>query len=218
MRSSVVFAGALVLLLFVLGLESLEPLSQEIDRPSRTDALPVERGPLYAAHLMAPAGLLAVAGLIGATAASVFEPRLTPAAFALAVPTVWAGATGAVVTTVSDAPPLPENADITLTGRDKSDQSMTIPPEFAGFATTFAVLVPLLISTVAAVPLLILRISFDGAGTDPVGGVVRSNIGLLLAVAAVVAWVVWRDRIRTRVRKFFLEGREQYAASGGRLT
>ena len=43
------------LMLFVLGLEVMEPLSQEIDQPDRTDSLPIERGELLVRHLIAPA-------------------------------------------------------------------------------------------------------------------------------------------------------------------
>ena len=43
------------LMLFLLGLEAMEPLSQEIDQPDRTDSLPIERGELLVRHLIAPA-------------------------------------------------------------------------------------------------------------------------------------------------------------------
>ena len=39
------------LMLFLLGLEAMEPLSQEIDQPDRTDSLPIERGELLVRHL-----------------------------------------------------------------------------------------------------------------------------------------------------------------------
>ena len=59
--SSLLFLLGLLAALFLLGMETIEPLSQEIDRPDRTDGLPIDRGLLYAHHLVAPAVLLAAA-------------------------------------------------------------------------------------------------------------------------------------------------------------
>ncbi|MEO5725075.1 MAG: hypothetical protein ABIQ39_07225, partial [Ilumatobacteraceae bacterium] len=57
-------------LLFMLGLEAMEPLSQEVDQPDRTDSLPVVRGDLMMRHLAAPAVALIPFALIGAIAAT----------------------------------------------------------------------------------------------------------------------------------------------------
>ena len=56
--SSPLFGLLLLGALFFAGLESLEPLSQEIDRPDITDSFPIERGWIYAHHLVASAVLL----------------------------------------------------------------------------------------------------------------------------------------------------------------
>ncbi len=60
--ASPLFALLLLGAIFVLGLESIEALSQEVDRADRTDGLPIDRGWIYANHLLAPAILLAVTG------------------------------------------------------------------------------------------------------------------------------------------------------------
>ena len=67
--SSLLFLLGLLATLFLLGMETIEPLSQEIDRPERTDGLPIDRGLLYAHHLVAPAALLAGAAIIAAATA-----------------------------------------------------------------------------------------------------------------------------------------------------
>ncbi|MCU0261835.1 MAG: DUF6297 family protein, partial [Ilumatobacteraceae bacterium] len=69
---------------FVLGLDAIEPLSQEIDRADRTDALPVERGRLHLELLVGPAVLIAVVSLAGGAVVAVLEPGTTAAALALA--------------------------------------------------------------------------------------------------------------------------------------
>ena len=47
---------AMGILLFLIGLEAVEPLSQEIDQPGLTDGLPIERGRLHVNLLVASAG------------------------------------------------------------------------------------------------------------------------------------------------------------------
>ena len=92
--ASPLFALLLLAAIFVLGLESIEALSQEVDRADRTDGLPIDRGWIFANHLVAPAVLLAVTGIVSATTASILEPKHVVAAFAVAVPVLWGGALG----------------------------------------------------------------------------------------------------------------------------
>jgi hypothetical protein len=170
--------------LFAMSLELLEPLSQEIDHPDRTDGLPVARDLVLAGHLIAPGLVVIPFALVGAGVVALLEPAAAAAAFALCIPIAWVGACGAVVSTVRDAPdPVARNAPWT-------------PPEFAGFGTALRIIVPLAVSTIAAVPVLVLRESPD-AGT-----VVRSGVALILVGAACVWWVARRQRWRTALRSF----------------
>jgi hypothetical protein len=75
---AIIVAG---LAMFVVGLDAVEPLSQEVDQPDRTDALPVERGLLMTKHLIVPA----ITMIIG-------------------VPVVLAGVAGASINAVKGAP------------------------------------------------------------------------------------------------------------------
>jgi len=188
---------------FLVGMESLEPLSQEIDRPDRTEALPVDRGWLYAHHLVASAVLLAGAGFIGAVAATIAEPSYAAAAFALAVPVAFLGATGPVVTTVMDASAPVAIASTTITGSPRGQESPFSLPEFAGAATAFKTIAPVVISASAVVPVLLMRYEAS------IGTVVRAAVGAALFLAAVVIWVRRRDRLAVRIREFFAEGRAQ---------
>ena len=94
--------------LYLLGLDAIEPLSQEIDHPDYSDATPQKRGWLHVRHFAAPAVALVPFALVGAATVALVEPDHALAALALAVPVTWAGATGSIVSVVRDAPSLVE--------------------------------------------------------------------------------------------------------------
>lgn len=206
--SSWLFLVLLVGAVFLLGLEALEPLAQEVDRPDITDGLPVPRGWLYAHHLVAPAGLLAVAAIIGASAATVVEPDHAIAAFTLAVPVAWAGAIGAIVTTVGDAPDPPTLATTTLTGAERGVESPFSLPEFAGFSSVGKAAIPIVLSAIAAGPVAAMRLQPEPAT------VWRSVLGVTLCLVVTIWWVVRRDRWSASIRDFFAAGRAAPAPAG----
>jgi hypothetical protein len=197
--ASPLFGLLLLGALFFVGLESLEPLSQEIDRPDLTDAIPVERGWIYVHHLVASAVLLVAVALVGAAVAVAVDPDLGAMAFAVAVPMVWAGATGAVVVTVLDAPTAP--SPTTLLGTPRDAETSLVPPEFTGFSTAVRTLLPIVISAVGTAPVFVARFADDAASVG------RSLVGLALFTAFVVLWVRRRDPWGTKVRAFMEEGR-----------
>jgi hypothetical protein len=171
-------------LLFLLGLEALEPVSQEVDHPERTDGLVHDRGWLLL-HLAVPSlGALVAPAIAGAAVVAALEPGAAAAAFAVAVPVAWLGAAGGLVSVVRDAPDPAAN------------ESVLVPPEVAGMGNVLRALVPLVLSTAAALPVLALRES-PGPGT-----VVRAVLGLLLALGLLAWWVLRRDEWRRRWRAF----------------
>lgn len=191
----------MVAAVFLLGLETIEPLSQEIDRPDLTDTIPRPRGWVFANHLVAPAGLLVAAGLIGAGAATIVQPDHAAAAFALAIPLAWAGAMGGVVATVKDAPDPPSIANISVTGADRGAESPFALPEFAGFKSVGVGALPVVFSAISAIPVLALRFE-PGVST-----VWRSMLGVALCLVVMVWWVIRRDRWAVSMREFFAAGR-----------
>jgi hypothetical protein len=205
--ASLLFLVGLLGALFLLGMESIEPLSQEIDRPDITDSLPIDRGQLFALHLFAPAALLAIAGAVGATAAAAIRPEHAAAAFAIALPTVWAGALGPVIGAVRDAPSPIAVADTTLLGAPRDVEVSFVPPEFAGFSNAFATFMPVVISAIGLLPLVAMRAD-PGAETA-----VRCAVGLVLVVGAAILWIRRRDVWGVKIRAFFEAGREQKAAA-----
>ncbi|MEO6571504.1 MAG: DUF6297 family protein [Ilumatobacteraceae bacterium] len=167
------------LLLFVMGLDLIEPLSQEIDHPDLTDDLPVESGWLHLRLLVGPALVAILPALAGAAACAVVEPRTLPAAFALAVPLCWAGMTGSIVNAVRD--------DASIAG----GESLLVPPEMAGMKNVIVMLVPLVVSSIATVSILALRARPD----------VRTGIQMVVTIAGYLAafgwWIHKRADLRT---------------------
>jgi hypothetical protein len=204
MRGTSPALAATALALFVLGLEAMEPLSQEIDQPDRTDALPVERGDLLVRHLLAPAvALVPFAAIAGAAAVLTVGSggAIAPAAV-LAVPTVLAGAAGGVVSIVRDAAD-PVRAD--------AGPTMMLP-EMAGLSMVLKVLVPLLVSGLGVSSVLLVRAAVTD-GTDATAAALRGAIGSVLVVVLVATWVRLRDRVKRRFRAFMAEGRAAYTGS-----
>lgn len=195
-----------MLAIFVLGLEIMEPLSQEVDQPDRTASFPIERGHLMLRHLAAPAVALVpfafVAGVVAVTidAVSTDASRVAPAAATAAIltlPTLLAGAAGATVSIVRDAPdPVPSG-----------NQDAFMPPEMAGFSTVLKTALPLIVPLLAALAVLPVRAALATGPEAVLGAATRMALGLILAVAAVTAWVRHRDRIRRKIRAFMDEGR-----------
>ena len=182
------------LMLFLLGLEAMEPLSQEVDQPDRTDSLPIERGELLARHLIAPAiALIPFAVITAAAAVAVLGTRAIEPAAILALPTVLAGAAGGVVSIVRDTP------DPT-----KSTQAF-VPPEMAGISSAFRVGLPILVSALAACTVLLVRHAAT-LHTSIVGGAIRGAVGASLLVVFIAFWVLRRDRWRRKFRQFMSDG------------
>jgi hypothetical protein len=197
------------LLSFVLGLEVLEPLSQEVDQPDRTDSFPIERGDLMVRHLVAPAVVLLPFALIGLAVATAILANLHDGpglggslgvGALVALATAYGGAAGSTVSVVRDAPdPMSTN-----------NQEMFLPPEMAGITTSLRMLIPLVVSGIGALSVLLVRAALRGPDPSAVlGTAIRTAVGVVLLCAAVVMWVRKRDAFRRWWRGFVAEGRAQ---------
>jgi hypothetical protein len=193
-------------ILFVLGLEAMEPLSQEVDQPDRTDSLPIERGDLMVRHLAAPAVALIPFGLVGgiagaATTAGRFGWKGSLAVAAIVcIPTILGGAAGSVVSIMRDAPdPL-----------SSSTQQAFLPPEMAGITTVLRMAIPLVVSAAGTLNILLIRQAAQ-RGDSTVGAALRGGLGTLLIVIATAWWVRKRDDLRKALREFTSNGRNYTA-------
>ncbi len=199
--SSPLFSLLLLGCIFFVGLESIEALSQEVDRADITDSIPLDRGWIYANHLVAPAALLVIVGVVGALTATILDPDHALAAFALMVPVAWGGALGPIVATVNDAPATASAADMTLMGTPRNTETSMVPPEFAGFSTVVSTLLPVVISCVGILPVVVMRL-------DPTASTgARASIAVAIATVLTVMWVRNRDTWTAKIRNFFAEGR-----------
>ena len=157
---------------FVLGLEVMEPLSQEVDQADLADGLPVDRGELMARHLVAPTvALVPFAVVAGAvTVLTLGSDALVPVAI-LALPLVVAGTAGSVVSVVRDAPdPASTNS-----------QEVFLPPEMAGFTTTLRTIWPLVVSLLGVSAVLLPRAAWR-AGDSVDAAAIRAAVGALLFI------------------------------------
>lgn len=185
---------------FVLGMEAIEPLSQEIDRADRCDLLPVERGDLMLRHLAAPAAMLVPFALLGtlvAALASGDAAGLVVPLLAVSLPLVWAAAMGAVVSAVRDAP------DPVATVRGPTSIAM---PEVTGLGTALRAVLPPAVSTLGVAMVLFVR-SAAASGGSAVGASLRAAAGALVLVFLVSQWVRLRDRAHRSTASFLAEGR-----------
>jgi hypothetical protein len=209
LRGTTPLVAVSALLSFVLGLEVLEPLSQEVDQPDRTDSFPIERGDLMVRHLVAPAVVLLPFALIGLAVATAILANLHDGpglggslgvGALVALATAYGGAAGSTVSVVRDAPdPMSTN-----------NQEMFLPPEMAGITTSLRMLIPLVVSGIGALSVLLVRAALRGPDPSAVlGTAIRTAVGVVLLCAAVVMWVRKRDAFRRWWRGFVAEGRAQ---------
>jgi hypothetical protein len=194
-------------ILFVLGMEAMEPLSQEVDQPDYTDSLPIDRGALMARHLAAPAVALIPFALVGAAAATVtmnigHHDHVSVAGAAavaaiVCVPTILGGAAGSVVSIVRDAPDPVASAGT----------QAFLPPEMAGLTTVLRVLIPFVVSVIGTLNVLLVRQSWR-LGDSTVAAALRGAVGTAVLVAACAWWVRKHDDLSRAIKQFMHEGRE----------
>jgi len=183
-RGTTSAAIACGILLFVLGLDLVEPLSQEVDHPDLTMTLPRSDGWLHERLLVAPLALAVPAALVGAAVCSLVAPASATAAFVLAVPIVWVGITGAVVNVVRDSDAGP------------SAESLIMPPEMAGFRDVARIAIPVVVASVGVLAILAVRWQPDA------GMVARVLIGLALFLVLMRWWIVHRIDLKERRERF----------------
>ena len=169
---------------FLVGLELLEPLAQEIDHGDRTDSYPVERGPLYLRLTHASLAVSLPLAALWMTVGSLATDHWIIFGIG-ALPAVAAGLAGAAVNIVSGAPdPVSSSA-----------QSNLMPPEVAGTANVIKAVWPVLISVLGQVPILVAENAIE-TGAGPEAAAARTAIAVVLVVGLIGAWIHRRDAIR----------------------
>ncbi len=197
-----VVAGALAL--YLVALEDVEPLAQEVDQADRADAVPLERGVLLLRHLPAAGLVLAAVAIAGAGVAIAIErSTLAAAIVAIAAPCAVAGAgAGAAITIVSG---MPESTSST------TNQEI-LPPEVAGMRVVVRAVWPLVVAVVGTLPVLAARAALD-ADASEVAAALQAGMGVALVVALVVAWVRYREPAKAWWRRTLEESQAAKAGS-----
>ena len=170
---------------FVIGLELIEPLAQEVDHGDLTDRLPVERGETYLRLLVVPLLVsIPFAVMAGVTTGLVGDDAWSVAVIS-SVPALLAGLAGAAVNVVTGAPD-----PITTISRDA-----TLPPEIAGTANVIKAIWPIAIAISGQVPILVAEAAREtGSGAE--AAAVRGAIFTVLVIGVVAAWIHRRDAVR----------------------
>jgi hypothetical protein len=202
----VVVAG---LALFVAALDAVEPLAQEIDHPTRRNAVPVEPGAVELRHLpVAVVGMLFVC-LVAFGAAVVAGPSVAAVEVAAAciVPAALGAVGGAAVSVVSGAP--------SATG---GDTWSLMPPEVAGMRIVYRTGWPPAMAVLGTVPVLVARqAARNGAPAAPAALAAGAFIVLLFVL--VCGWIRHRDRVhewwRAQMEAAMPSSREEEPAADG---
>lgn len=190
---------------FLLGLEALEPLAQELDHPDLTESYPITAGRLHQRLLAAPGLFLVLLAVPGAVVAAALEWSAGGLAVAalLAAPAALVGGCGAALNTIGGAPD-PFQAD---------REGAFLPPEVAGIHLMFKVIRPPIVATLGSLPVLLVR-EAPGWGEDPVSMAVRGALGALVLVAWTVWWIERRETFRRWWRKVLDDGKKAPRSNG----
>lgn len=190
---------------FLLGLEAIEPLSQEIDQPDRTDSLPVERGYLHLRLLVGPLMSMVPFAMLSSGVALMFETGATTAALCgIIVPVVMlTGLAGGTINAVMGAPDPVSNA----TG------ALALPPEVSGMGSVLRAAWPPAVACSGLVPLLSARWASQN-NEHVIATAIRSSLAVCLLVGLVAGWVRQRDAIKQWFRNAQAGGKPATASTG----
>ncbi|HEU5149355.1 MAG TPA: hypothetical protein VFU19_02590 [Iamia sp.] len=176
----VVVAG---LAAWLLGLDLVEPLAQEVDHPSRRELYRHPEGAIYVSLLLPSFVVAALLGLLAGGIAVLPGAGQVPVGPGLVsgVAVALAGVAGAVCNVVSGQP------------SHKSDLAL-MAPEVAGMGVVLKSALPLAIAVAGALPLLVVEAN-DNAGRDLLQGATTAWAGVLVLVGLVLGWVHQREEI-----------------------
>jgi hypothetical protein len=173
--------------LFVAALDALEPMAQELDRPSRLSALAHPEGAVLARHLAVPfVVVLAVAGLAAGTALALQpDPDLAGVVLVALVPAAAAAVAGAAVGLASE-PVLDRATEAALS------------PEVAGPRLAVRLGGPPAVAVFGQFPLLVAQ-QVVGQGFDPVAEARTAVVPVAVLAGLAVVWLRYRAELYRRL-------------------
>lgn len=170
-------------LLYVVALDAIEPLAQDVDHPGLLSSVPEIQGVVMVKHLAQPVLVMVGVGIVALGAAYAVDP--TPTALQvglpLLLPAALAAVSGAAITVASEA---------TL----DSSQEAIMPPEVAGPRLLFRTVWPPAVAVIGMLPLLAARAAAE-QGRRPGPSVTTFAIPVVVLCMAVFGWVRFREDI-----------------------
>ena len=187
------------LALYLVGLDAIEPLAQEIDQADRSSAIPRERGLLLLHHLPAPAVLLALFAVLGgAIGYALNRTGIALAVVAIvALPAVWAAGAGAVISVVGEEPE-----------PSASDTNQMLPPEVAGLRLMFRTVWPVVVCCLGTLPVIGARTAAS-RDLSPAAGAAQGTMAVLVIVVLTVLWLRFREPARAWWRQMMQESQAE---------
>jgi hypothetical protein len=176
---------------FVAALDAIEPLAQDLDRPTRLASYPRPDGWVLARHLVGPTIVMVLVGGVALATAVVVDPSSHVAALgAMAiVPAALAAVAGAAVSVVSE-PML-----------DASTEAM-IPPEIGGPRVLLRAAWPPAIAVIGLLPVITAHRA-ERAGDPAAPVLLGTAVSVVVLAAAVAAWVRFRADIHAAITNPF---------------
>jgi hypothetical protein len=166
--------------LLVAGLDAIEPLSQEVDRPDRWSSLPRRDGTTLLQHLVAPALAMVLVGLVAVGVAAAAGPSLLALRLGLVVlPATAVAAVAAAAGSVIMGPP-----DVVL---------RVVLPEAAGASMVLRAVWPPALIALALAPVVVARTTTT---TSPLAVAANLEVLVVVVLGGVVVWLSTR-RART---------------------
>ena len=181
---------------FVAALDAIEPMTQDLDHPTRLGSYPVPEGVILVRHLAAPVALMALAGLVALAVAYLVDPHTQVLQLGAMVwlPASLAAVLGATVSVNTEEGTSSQTDDL-------------IPPEVAGPRILLRLVIPPAIAVVGSVPVVVAHRA-ELRGDDPLAAALPAVAAVLLLLALVAGWLRYRGELRDSIA----------AASGGART
>jgi hypothetical protein len=173
------------LVLFVAGLDAVEPLAQEVDHPTRSRSVPIDRGEVHLRHLPVGVAVMVVVAVVGAASALLVGPSLGGLAVAAicVVPAALGSVAGAVTSVVGGMPEV-----------SAGDAWALMPPEVAGMRIVLRAAWPPALAVLGTLPVLAARAAAEN-GRPAASAAGAAAVGVAVVFVLVAAWLRMRDRM-----------------------
>jgi hypothetical protein len=178
---------------FVAALDAIEPMTQDLDHPTRLGSYPVAEGVVLARHLVAPTALMLLVGgvALGTAVAVDPDPRVLEIGALVLVPAALGAVLGATVSVTTEEGTSSQSDDL-------------IPPEVAGPRILLRIVVPPAIAVLGCIPVVVAHRA-EEAGDDPIAVGLRVVAIVMILLVAVALWLRYRGEMQESIA----------AASGG---